>query len=62
LCRQLKYFKKVRNEIPLLTRPFSFDVENSPDNFQLDQIDVQSDNRMKDKIISAKCADISFFD
>jgi hypothetical protein len=49
--RQFKEFKKVENEIQLLTHPFSFDVVKASDNLQLE---LKSDNGVKEKLNSVK--------
>jgi hypothetical protein len=43
-------FKKVENEIQLLTCLFSSDDEKAPDNVQLDLINFESDNGLKVKV------------
>jgi hypothetical protein len=52
--------KKVANGIQLLTCPFSNDVEKAPDNLQLEVTDLHSDNGLREKFNSVKCADFLF--
>jgi hypothetical protein len=41
----------------LLACPFSIDFQKAPDNLQLELIDLQTDDGLKEKFRSVKCAD-----
>jgi 17beta-estradiol 17-dehydrogenase/3beta-hydroxysteroid 3-dehydrogenase/mitotic-spindle organizing protein 1 len=56
-CRRFEDFKKVENEIHLLTCPFSSDVENAPCNLQLKLTELQSYNGLKEQFNSMMCVD-----
>lgn len=60
--RWFKDFRKVENEIQLLTCPFYFNVEKAPANLQLKLIAFWSTNGMKQKFNYVKCANFNFKD
>lgn len=43
-------FKKVENEIQLLTCPFIFILQQAPDNLQMKLSDLQNDTKIKEKL------------
>jgi hypothetical protein len=57
-CYIFHNFRKLKNEIDLLTSPFFFDVKEAPGNLQLELTDLQSGMELKQKFISMKFAEM----